>query len=210
MSTAPPAAPASDVDCVDDGRRAAVLLRHPLRLEILRRAAQPASATSIARELGLPRQKVNYHLRALARARFVRRAGDERKRNMIERRFVATARSVVVAPAGLGRPLADARRDAAARASASHLVALAARAQGEAALAARGGKRVATLALDAELRFADGAQRARFAAALERAVAGVVARHASPARAADGRPAPGGAFRLVVLCHPIPSEEKRR
>jgi len=210
MSTTLPAGPASEVDCVDDGRRAAVLLRHPLRLEILRRAAAPASATSIARDLGLPRQKVNYHLRALARARFVRRAGDERKRNMIERRFVATARSVVVAPAGLGVPLAEARRDAAARASASHLVALAARAQGEAARAARGGKRIATLAIDADIRLAGGAARARFSAALQRAIAGVVARHAAPARSRDEGAIVGRPFRLVVLCHPVPDAEELR
>lgn len=196
----------AELECVEEGRRAAVLLQHPLRLRILRLAGEPASASSIARALSIPRQRVNYHLRELARARFVRRAGDVRKRNMVERRFVATARSFVLAPAGLvpSAPGPSEKRDAADRASVGYLVTLAGRAQTEAARAARGGTRPATLAMEAAFRFDSAAQRARFAAALERAVAEVIARHAAPLEPPGGKPAAGAPFRLTVLCHPIP------
>lgn len=196
-----------ELECVEDGRRAATLLQHPLRLRILRLAAEPASASSIARALGLPRQKVNYHLRELARARFVRRAGDVKRRNMVERRFVAAARSFVLAPAGLVTATTG-KRGAADRASAGYLVTLAGRAQAEAAKAAsdsaRRGARVATLAMEAAVRFESAPQRARFAAALERAVADLIARHASPLERPGGKPAKGFPFRLTILCHPIP------
>ncbi|MBA4101450.1 MAG: transcriptional regulator, partial [Arthrobacter sp.] len=37
----------------------------PIRTRILRELVVPASATQLAVRVGLPRQKVNYHLRAL-------------------------------------------------------------------------------------------------------------------------------------------------
>ena len=37
----------------------------PIRTRILRELVQPASATQLAVRVGLPRQKVNYHLKAL-------------------------------------------------------------------------------------------------------------------------------------------------
>ena len=49
---------------VDDPDRVRAALS-PLRRELLRRLAQPASATELATAMELPRQKVNYHLRVL-------------------------------------------------------------------------------------------------------------------------------------------------
>src|SRR5262245_42763786 len=96
----------SDVECVTDLRRAQVLM-DPLRLRIVKLLRDPASASEIAARLGMPRQKVNYHVRALALARFLRKAGERRKRNLIERRFVATARAYVLSPEVLGPARAD-------------------------------------------------------------------------------------------------------
>ena len=66
--------PASAVESVDSARRASALL-NPMRLRLLRLAQEPASATELARRLDLPRQRVNYHVRELARAGFLRPAG---------------------------------------------------------------------------------------------------------------------------------------
>jgi DNA-binding transcriptional ArsR family regulator len=99
----------AELESVRDPRRAAVLM-HPLRLRILSLARSPASATELAGRLRLPRQKVNYHVRELARARFLRRAGQRRKRNLIERCYRATARAYVLAPDVLGPLAADWRR----------------------------------------------------------------------------------------------------
>ena len=184
--------------------RVAVLLAHPLRLRILAGAREPASATQIALRLKLPRQKVNYHVRELARARFLRRAGQARKRNMIEQRWVATATSYALSPELLG----DLQANPAAIAdafSAQYLLALASRSQAEvtraAAAAAAQGKRLSTLAIDCEFRFESAVQRAAFARALTESVTALIERHTSPA-AREGRP-----YRLIVGCHPIPPKE---
>lgn len=99
----------AQIDFVQDSGRASALL-HPLRLRILEALRQPDSAAGVARRLRLPRQQVNYHVRELARARFLERAGQRRKRNMIERRYVAAARGYVLSPELLGQLGLDARR----------------------------------------------------------------------------------------------------
>jgi biotin operon repressor len=57
-----------------------------LRMRVLDEAREPTSATAIAERLGLPRQRVNYHVQALAKAGFLQRAGTRRKRNLVEQR----------------------------------------------------------------------------------------------------------------------------
>src|SRR5580658_7925426 len=96
------------LEFVCEAQRAGVLL-HPLRLRILDQARRAASATEIAATLKLPRQKVNYHVRELARTRFLKKAGRQRKRNMIEQRYIATAKAYVLAPEIVG-PLAPDRK----------------------------------------------------------------------------------------------------
>lgn len=92
---------------VSDLDRARALL-HPLRLAVLLHAREPASAPEIAARLGLSRQRVHYHVRALADAGFLRRAGRRTKRNMVEQRYVAVARSFVLSPELLGELAPDA------------------------------------------------------------------------------------------------------
>jgi DNA-binding IclR family transcriptional regulator len=198
------------VEAVRSPRRAAALLAHPLRARILRHARVPISASDLARQLGQPRQRVNYHVRQLARDGFLARAGRQRKRNMVEQRYVATARAYVLAPEVLGEvaPAVEAVQDAA---SAGHLVALCARAQSEIAsvveAATSAGLRVRTLSLQSDLRFESAAQRAAFTSALLEAVSDVVARHSAPFTKDSGEAAPGRPFRLIVGCYPLPGKE---
>src|ERR1700722_16480276 len=117
------------LEFVSETERAGILL-HPLRLRILDHARLAASATEIAAVLKLPRQTVNYHVRELARARFLKRAGRLRKRNMIEQRYIATAKAYVLAPEMLG-PLAPQVSTMSDVTSASYLVALAAQVENE-------------------------------------------------------------------------------
>jgi DNA-binding transcriptional ArsR family regulator len=42
-------------------------LNHPIRRAVLKALREPNSAAAVARDIGLPRQKVNYHLKELAR-----------------------------------------------------------------------------------------------------------------------------------------------
>lgn len=204
--------PLAAVGLVDTESRAAAVL-HPLRLRILRALAEPGSATDLARQFRLPRQRVNYHVRELARAGFLRRAGQRRKGGMIERRYVATARSYVLSPALLGRLGGDAA-EVEDRFSAAYLLVLASRMQSEVAQAVRDAgeaeKRLATLSLSTDLRFESPERRARFADELQRAILDVVGRFASPAAQPDGAPALGRLYRLVLGCYPaIPKKDKQ-
>jgi DNA-binding transcriptional ArsR family regulator len=195
-----------DLEAVAEPRRAGVLLR-PLRVKILGLAREPASATELARRLRLPRQRVNYHVRELARAGFLRRAGRRRRRNMIEQRYQASARAYVLDPALLG-PVGAGTGTVGDALSAAALLALASRAQSEVARgmreAAAQRRRLATLSIEASVRFEGAAQRERFARALHEAVTEVVARHTSPFRRPEGGLGPGRPYRLFLGCYPIP------
>jgi DNA-binding transcriptional ArsR family regulator len=196
----------ADVETITDGARASALVQHPLRPRILSLAREPASATQIAAVLGEPRQKINYHVRQLYRAGLLRPAGRRKRRNMVEQRFVATARTYVLAPQLIG-PLAAETAQVADALSAAYLVALASQTQAELTSAIEAasaqGKRIATLSVSAEVRFESGEQREDFARALRTALTEVVAEHSSPATNRDGSVGSGRPFRLVVGCYPI-------
>ncbi len=203
-----PAAPET-LACVRE-RATATALLHPLRLAVLGQAAEPVSSSEIGRRLALPRQKVNYHVRALVDAGLLRPYDRRRRRNLFEQRYLATARSYVVSPEVLG-PLAGGRLPVEDAASAAALLALTGRTQSELgrvmAEAGAAGLRVSTLSLMSELRFTDPAQRAAFGDALQAAITDVVARFASPFQTTTGAPAAGRPYRLMLGCHPIPPDE---
>ncbi len=184
---------------------AAAALLQPDRLRLLRELAEPESASGLARRLGLPRQRVNYHLRELERQGLVELVAERRKGNCIERVVRASAQAYVVSPEALGALGADPGR-VADRQSVAYLVSLAARAIRELAglteRARREDKRLATLALDAEVRFASAADRVAFAEELTQAVAALAARYHT-ANAPAGR-----SFRLMLGAYPAaPSKE---
>jgi DNA-binding transcriptional ArsR family regulator len=197
------------LQCVTDRAQAAEIL-HPLRLEILRLAREPVSASELAPRLGLSRQRVNYHVRRLARSGFLRPAGRRRRRNMIEQRYVASAGAFLLSPDLLGTVGADWRR-LEDPASADFLLALGCQMESDLVRIWRaeqaGGKPVSTLSLKSQFRFGSAAQRDRFVRALEEAVVRVVTEHTSPNLRSDGAPAPGLPYRLVLGCYPyLPGE----
>lgn len=189
-----------DVEVIEAPAAAAVALE-PMRARLLAELGTPASAAALAARLQLPRQKVNYHLRALQAHGLVREVGTRQWGGIVERQLVATASAYVVSPAALGPAAADPTR-ATDRLSASYLIALAARAVREAGDLVRralaGGQRLATLSIDAEIRFRSAADRAAFSQELTAAIADLAARY-------HDATAPGGrAHRVVVLAHPLP------
>jgi DNA-binding transcriptional ArsR family regulator len=210
-STRPPhlSAQAADsgLDLLREPAQAAILLHHPLRLKILAALLEPDSATGVARRMKLPRQTVNYHVRELARARLLARAGRRRRRHLFEQCYVATARGYVLSPELLGNLAADPAQ-VADTLSAEYLLGLTSKLQSELArsaeLAAAAGKRLATLSINTELRFTSPEQRAAFTEELQRSIIEVAGRHSSPFSNADGSAAAGRPFRLVVGCYPIP------
>ena len=191
-----------DIQVIDDPAAATVALA-PMRSRLLSELAAPASAATLAARVGLARQKVNYHLNALEAHGLVRTAHERKWGGLTERLLVATAASYVVSPGALGPIAADPDREI-DRLSASYVIALGARVVGEVGDLVRrakdSGKRLATLAVDAEVRFRSATDRAAFSNELATAVARLVSKY-------HDESAPGGrVHRVMVVAHPLPKK----
>ncbi|MGI5442546.1 ArsR/SmtB family transcription factor [Streptomyces shenzhenensis] len=193
-----------DVTVIEDPEAAAVSL-DPTRARLLAElASAPASAAMLAGRVGLPRQKVNYHLKALERHGLVELAGERRKGNVTERLMRATAASYVISPLALAavQPDPDRFRD---QLSARWLLALGARLVRDVGTlitgAAKARKRLATYALDGEVRFASAADRAAFVQELTAGVSALIRKYDAPD--AEG----GRDHRIVVAVHPTVKDQ---
>lgn len=188
------------IQVIDDPSAATVALE-PVRSRLLSHLATPASAATLAARVGLARQKVNYHLNALEKHGLVRLDSERKWGGLTERLLVATASSYVVSPSAMGPVAVDPKREV-DRLSASYLIALGARVVREVGdlvrRALESGKRLATLAVDTEIRFRSPTDRAAFSNELTEAIAKLVSKY-------HDESAPGGrAHRLVVVAHPLP------
>jgi len=179
--------------------QAAAVLLHPARLEMLELLSQPDSAAGLARRLHLPRQQVNYHLRELEREGLVEMQEERRKGNCVERVMKATARSFVIDPRILGKVGADPDQIA-DKLSSAYLIAMAAQAirdlialEGKARAS---NKRLATLALHVDVRFAGPAERNAFSEELAQTIAALIAKYHD-----ESAPA-GRTFRFLVGAYP--------
>jgi len=189
-----------DIQVIDDPATATVALE-PIRSRLLSELAVPASAAALATRVGLARQKVSYHLQVLEAHGLVRLAQERKWGGLTERLLVATAASYVVSPSALGPVAVDPSREG-DRLSASYLIAVGARVVREVGDLVRhaneASKRLATLAVDAEVRFRSAGDRAAFSNELTEAVTKLVSKY-------HDESAPGGrAHRLVVVAHPLP------
>ncbi|MET0425799.1 MAG: helix-turn-helix domain-containing protein [Actinoplanes sp.] len=191
-----------DVAVIEDPAAAEVSL-DPIRSRLLAALSRPGSATMLAHQIGLPRQKVNYHLRTLEHHGLIHLVEERRKGNVTERMMQATAASYVISPAAMAAVAPDPAR-APDRLSARWLIALAARLIRDVGTLLTGAgktrQRVATYALDGELRFATPADRAAFADELAATVTGLIGKYHSET---------GRKHRIVVAVHPaVDSREK--
>jgi DNA-binding transcriptional ArsR family regulator len=189
-----------DVRVIEDPAAATVAL-DPVRSRLLSELREPASAATLAHRVGLPRQKVNYHLRTLEAHKLVRVTGRRRWGGLTERRLVATASAYVVSPSAMGPVAVDPERKM-DRLAASYLIALAARAVREIGDLIRrahdAGKHLATMSIDTVIRFRTPEDRAAFSQELAEAINHLVAKY-------HDESAPGGrSHRLVLLAHPLP------
>jgi DNA-binding transcriptional ArsR family regulator len=196
----------SPVEVLNDPQRVRAVLT-PLRQRILRELQRaPASASGLAPRLGMPRQKINYHVRALERVGVLELAGTEQRRGCTERLLRPTARAWLVSPALLGELSADPDvvRD---RFSSSYLLEAASgvvrdvtEMQGE---ATRGSRRLPTFTLQVDVKFSSAQARAAFAEELSDAVARLVSRHHDDS--------PGSrAYRFTIGGHPVRRPDDRR
>src|SRR5919198_1298803 len=95
-----------DVAVIEDPAAAEVSL-DPVRARLLAALAEPGSASTLAPQAGVSRQKANYHLRALERHGLVELVEERRKGNCIERILRATAASYVISPTALAAVAPD-------------------------------------------------------------------------------------------------------
>lgn len=187
-----------EVAVIEDPSAAEVSL-DPVRARLLAELAEPGSATMLAAKVGLPRQKVNYHLRTLEQHGLVELVEERRKGNVNERLLQATAASYVISPTALAAVQPDPARSP-DRLSARWLLAVSARLVRDVGTlitgATRAKKRLATFALDGEVRFATAADRAAFAEELAGFMTQLVAKYHDE-QSEGGRP-----HRVVVALHP--------
>ena len=187
--TARPSALLDDLDT-------ALLALAPLRRRILAALVEPASAAGLAEQLGMPRQKIGHHLRALEAAGLVRLAGERKKRGFTERLFVA-AEQYVLDPALLQPPPDPDAVEAQDRHAADHLIATASSMVRDVArmrqAAAAEGARLLTLTVEADVCFAAPADFDAFTNDVAEAVATIARRYAAPS---------GRRYRLTAAAHP--------
>ena len=196
---------ARTIGVVGSAASAATML-HPLRMRILESLREPGSATALAVRLGLPRQKVNYHLRELEKHDLVILVEERRRGNCTERILRARAHYYVISPKTVGALAADPEeiRD---RFSSAYLTALVGKALEDLGdlrqRADRAGKKLATFSLQTEVRFSSPADRAAFTEELAAAVARLVPKY-------HDEDAPGGRrFRFLLGAYPDPTAHAR-
>ena len=187
--TARPSALLDDLDT-------ALLALAPIRRRILTALTEPASATGLAEQLGLPRQNIGYHLNALEAAGLVQLAGERRKRGFTERLFVA-AQNYVFDPGMMQTPPDPDAVEAQDRHAADHLISTASAMVRDVARmrqdAAAEGSRLLTLTVEADVTFAAPADFDAFTEEVSAAVAALARKYA----ALSGR-----RYRLTAAAHP--------
>ena len=184
---------AVSVGLMEEGQQVRSALS-PIRARLLDLLREPASATELGQALGLPRQKINYHLRVLEAAGLVRLVATRARRGFTERVFEAVAQEFVVDPQLMGSGSRVRSQD---RFAAEHLIDVAAETVRDVSRlrsgAEQSGKRLLTFTIEAGISLADPADVHAFTSELAEAVAAVSARHSSPG---------GRRYRIVVGGYP--------
>ena len=157
--------PTTALEVIEDPAKAASLL-NPIRLRLLNELLEPDSAAGLARRLKLPRQAITYHVRQLEADGLVSLVEERRQRNCVERVVQATARAYVISPGALGALAVDPEQVGDSF-SPTYLIAVAAQMIRDVTalqhLADEADKRLATLAIQTEVRFASAADQHAFA-----------------------------------------------
>jgi DNA-binding transcriptional ArsR family regulator len=179
----------------------------PLRRQLLEQLVVPGSATEVAERIGLKRQKVNYHLRALETAGLIELVEERPRRGCTERILRTRARRLVVDPQLLERAdpgttpasRADLVRD---RSSAAYQISAMGQAVRDVAALEQGAraadKRLALATIEADLRFDSPAALSAFADDIAQCIAQLAVKHGARADATAARP-----YRLLFAARPV-------
>jgi DNA-binding transcriptional ArsR family regulator len=187
------------VDVLRRADQAASLFSHPLRLKLLEQLIEPNSASGLSRRLGVPRQVLNYHLKALEAAGLLQFVVERPRGGLKERVMRAAASAFLISPEAMGAVAPDPKR-LQDRFSWAYLVAAAARIVRDLGIlrgrADRAGKKLATFTLETEVRFASASARDAFTRELAEKVAELAMRYQ------DQQAPQGRLFRFVLGAYP--------
>ncbi|MCZ6617256.1 MAG: helix-turn-helix domain-containing protein [Gammaproteobacteria bacterium] len=176
-------------------------LASPLRRELLTALQEPDSATRLARRFDMSRQRIGYHMRELEKAGYIKIVEERRQRGLIERLYRVRPLAYVFAPDGF-----VASAEAQDRFSWATLINLIAQSLWDLVNLRRradeGGKRLATLALEAEINFASPSARRGFSEELIQAVERLVVKYDEPGANGSRR------HRLLLGAYPSPDNRK--
>jgi len=185
------------IQIITDRHQADVLLQGD-RPQLLKHLAVPASSTSLASHLELPRQKVNYHLRALEDVGLVHLVEERKARNCTERILQASAYQYILSPEileDLSLPISQQERF-----SSAYLLNLAADTIRDLGIlrakAQKANQTLATLGLDGEIAFGSPAERHAFAQELSSSITQLIAKYHRPDQEQSRR------FRLCLSVYP--------
>jgi DNA-binding transcriptional ArsR family regulator len=193
-----------DVLYIDDIEQAGALLK-PVRVELLRRMAEPRTCAQLASELNEVPQKLYYHVKVLERAGLVEKVAERRVGSFIEGLYQAVARSYWLSPALVGRIGGAApARDLL---SLGYVLSLAEQLQRDiGTLAASEAADVPSLGLLAEVELRDDAERGAFLTDVQEAIQTIAERYGARGGASQKGEATT-TFRLMLACYPAPPEQ---
>lgn len=188
-----------EVAVIADPAAAEVCL-DPIRVRLLAELVEPGSAATLARRVGLARQKVNHHLHTLERHGLITLVEERRSGNMNVRWLCATAAAYVISPSVLGVLEPDPERSH-DKLSARWLVALATRLLRE--VGELKPNETTTFGRDGEVRFASAGDRRAFAEELTEVMTRLVAKYH------DESSASGRDHRILLAIHPKVQPHKK-
>ncbi len=187
-----------DVLYVEVADQAGALL-HPLRIEVLKKLAEPRSCPEVAKELGETSQKIYYHVKILESAGLIEKVEERRVRGIMEGIYLARAKSYWLSPSLAGRVGGAPRaRD---QLSLGFLLGLAEEIHGDVARLGertQDGEAVSSLGLSFQIELENAEARARFLQELQETFQGLARKYA----ARDSTEARG--FQVSVVCYPRP------
>jgi DNA-binding transcriptional ArsR family regulator len=192
-----------DVLFIEEPTVAAALLQ-PIRLDIVKRLAQPRSCPELAQLLNVPTQQVNYHMRKLTEAGLVDRINERRVRGTVEGIYQARAASYWLSPNLVGRLGA---RKTINEAGLSYLLSLAEDLQSDVAKLANAPEPQPSLGVSAYVELQDPQKRAEFLAEVQEVLQTLARKYR-----ATGRSKEQNSYRLLLACyenpnHPNPAKQ---
>lgn len=187
-----------DVLYIEDAAQAATLLQ-PLRLDLLKRMAEPRTCQELAAQVGQTAQKVYYHVKVMEQAGLVEKTDERRVRGIMEGFYRARARSYWLSPGLVGQ--VGGKRRAQEQLSLGYLLNLAEDLQSDVGhLAQSETREIPSLGLSMQIALRDGSQRAAFMGELQQMLQALAAKYS--VREADPTPAAKQKFKLMIACYP--------